>query len=255
MKGAFTDARSNRRGKIAEADDGILFFDEIGEMPLNMQAKMLRIIQHSVYSPVGSEREQQINCRFIFATNRNLEKMIGEGLFREDLFYRINVLLIDIPPLRERKSDVPLLVSFLFKKYTSEFGFPVQKINSAAMNLLSRYDWPGNVRELENVLIRSLAETNHSTITVQDITLPETNVYRESTNGYEPPRQSEEEMETEGDYKELLKKYKRKLLISGLIRANGNKTKAATMMGLKRTTLNFYIREVGINEKKIFEYK
>jgi PAS domain S-box-containing protein len=150
--GAFTDARKDRPGRFAAAEGGTLFLDEIGDIPPGVQVKLLRVLQEKVYEPLGSNEPVKANVRIITATNRDLQVLVNEGTFRDDLFYRLNVVKIQLPPLRERKEDVPLLIDHFTKKYSAEQGKDIVGISSAALNLLMRYDFPGNIRELENII-------------------------------------------------------------------------------------------------------
>jgi transcriptional regulator with PAS, ATPase and Fis domain len=150
--GAFTDARKDRDGRFAAAEGGTLFLDEIGDIPQSVQVKLLRVLQEKIYEPLGSNTPVKADVRIITATNRNLQELVREGLFREDLFYRLNVVKIQLPPLRERKEDLPLLVDHFIKKYSAEQGKDIVGISAPAQAILMRYDFPGNIRELENII-------------------------------------------------------------------------------------------------------
>jgi DNA-binding NtrC family response regulator len=163
-KGAFTGASSDKKGLIEEAEGGTLFLDEIGELPLDLQVKLLRVLQENEIRPLGSNRSKKINVRFIAATNKDLKKMVEEGKFREDLYYRINVIPIHIPPLRERKEDILPLAYFFLKKYSSKYGIPPKKLSEKAKQQLLNYEWKGNVRELENLMERTLLITDTEAI-------------------------------------------------------------------------------------------
>lgn len=156
VKGAFTDARADKPGLAAEADGGTLFLDEIGELPLLVQVKLLRFLQEKEIRPVGSNKTRKIDVRIIAATNRDLLKEVKEGRFREDLYYRINILPVRLPPLRQRKEDLPLLVDAFLKRFAKEHQKKIEGISPLAMRKLLTYDWPGNIRELENVLRRAV---------------------------------------------------------------------------------------------------
>ncbi len=247
VKGAFTDARSDRAGKVEEAGGGTLFFDEIGEMPLEMQAKMLRLLQERTYTPIGSAKTRAVDCRFIFATNRNLEEMIAQGEFRRDLYYRINVFPIELPPLRERAEDIPLLVNHLLEKFAGELSTPVREIEPRALESLVRHRWPGNIRELENVLIRALAGTEGPVLGRSD--LPPGLGEIESADP-EPliRRPSEPVMALKGNFRDLVNEYRASLIREALRKCGGNKTRAAEFLGIKRTTLNSQIAELGVGK-------
>jgi len=156
-KGAFTGAAANKKGLAALADGGTLFLDEVAELTPPMQVKLLRVIQEKTFRPVGGDREEKSDLRFISATNRNLEAEIISGRFREDLYYRLNVINIQLPPLRERPGDIPVLAHFFLEKYSRAQNKDVRKLSAYALDILSRYHFPGNVRELENIIERSVA--------------------------------------------------------------------------------------------------
>lgn len=164
-KGAFTGANPNGKiGKIQQANNGILFLDEIADLPLNLQVKLLRVLQEKKYTPVGSIIEKDINIRIIAATNKNLENLVHEGKFREDLYYRLNVIPIEIPPLKDRKEDISILINYFINKYCIKFNKEICSITKYALEILSNYNWPGNVRELENAIEFSLNIVNDSNI-------------------------------------------------------------------------------------------
>lgn len=169
VKGAFTGADKTRKGLLAEADQGTLFLDEIGELPLDMQVKLLRVLQEGEIKPIGSNKTEQIDIRILAATARNLDDEIRQGTFREDLFYRLNVLTINIPPLRERPEDLPLLCKYFIKKFNLSLGTEISAITSEAMAALLAHTWPGNVRELENVMQRGMVLTEDQTIGVDQL--------------------------------------------------------------------------------------
>jgi len=156
VKGAFTGAIDKRVGRFELADGGTIFLDEVGEMPIEAQVKLLRVLQEKEFEPVGSSRPVRVDVRVIAATNRNLEQSIADGRFRADLFFRLNVLSLTLPPLRERGPDVPLLVTFLVTKFARQFGKSVEAVSHDTMRLLSDYSWPGNIREMQNVIERAV---------------------------------------------------------------------------------------------------
>jgi len=169
MKGAFTGAISSKRGLFEEADSGTVFLDEIGDIPLSTQVKLLRVLQEREIRRIGAEQPVKIDVRVIAATNRNLEEMIQKGQFREDLYYRLSVVCIPLPPLRERKEDINLLIQHFVRKYCLEAGIPQKIISPEAVKMMESYNWPGNVRELENVVERAVNLSFREGITVDDL--------------------------------------------------------------------------------------
>jgi DNA-binding NtrC family response regulator len=167
-RGAFTGAKDRHTGKFQEANGGTLFLDEIGELPLDMQVKLLRALQEGEIDPVGARKPVRVDIRLISATNRNLTQLVEEGRFREDLFYRLNVFPIHIPPLRERVEDIPELVNHFVARFSAEEGKKVAGVERSAMELLQRFPWPGNVRQLENAIFRAVVLTDHALLTVDD---------------------------------------------------------------------------------------
>ena len=226
-RGAFTDARATRKGLFLEADGGTLLLDEIGEMPLSMQAKLLRVLEEGKIRPVGSDKEIAVDVRVLSATNRDLEAAIEEKRFREDLFYRINVIQIDLPPLRARGSDVLLLAQHFVELLAARSGKSVESISKPAAKRLLAYSWPGNVRELRNVIERCVALTRFDKIVVED--LPEKIQKYQSSQvfvGGEDPTEFVSLEEVEDRY------------IQQVMRAvGGNKALAARILGLSRRTL------------------
>lgn len=227
-RGAFTDAKVARRGLFLEAAQGTLFLDEIGEMPLEMQSKLLRVLQERVVRPVGSNTEHPVDARIVSATHRNLEDDIIERRFREDLFYRINVVGIPVPPLRERGHDVLELASHFLQKCAQRNGQEVRQLSTAAAELLLAYDWPGNVRQLENCMERAVALSGQEALTPED--LPE----RIRTH------QREHFMMTADNVEEImpLEELERCYISRALKLLNGNTAKAAQLLGVDRRTLS-----------------
>jgi two-component system response regulator HydG len=226
-KGAFTDARSARPGLFIKASRGTLFLDEIGEMPAGMQAKLLRALQERTVRPVGGDQEQPFDARIIAATNRDLETEVEERRFREDLFYRINVVRIHVPPLRARGSDILLLAQHFLERYAAQSRRPVVGMTSASADKLLSYPWPGNVRELQNCIERAVALAQFDQIGVDD--LPE------KIKDYKTARISVES----NDPSELLPmdEVERRYILKVLEAVGGNKTLAAQVLGFDRRTL------------------
>jgi len=167
-KGAFTDAHAKRIGRFEIADGGTLFLDEIGELPLELQGKLLRVLQEGEFERLGSSQTIKVNTRIIAATNRNLEEEVNKGRFREDLWYRLNIFPITSPPLRDRSDDIPLLVDYYVKKISKRMGKTIEIISVQTMNTLQQYHWPGNVRELENVLERAVINSSGQKLRLVD---------------------------------------------------------------------------------------
>jgi DNA-binding NtrC family response regulator len=227
VRGAFTDARNARAGLFLEANGGTLFLDEIGEMPLEMQAKLLRALQERTVRPVGGDRESPFDARVITATNRDLEAEVRARRFREDLFYRIAVVCVEVPTLRERSVDIPVLAQHFLVRFAERFGKKVVGFHPASLARLVSYAWPGNVRELENCIERSVALTRYDHVTVED--LPE------KIRAYEMKQRSmAPETETElVTLSELERRYVQRVMVL----VGGNKSRAARVLGLDRRTL------------------
>ncbi|HVO52433.1 MAG TPA: sigma-54 dependent transcriptional regulator [Thermoanaerobaculia bacterium] len=235
VRGSFTGAVADKKGLFKAADGGTIFFDEIGTVPLETQAKLLRVLQEREFTPVGAVEPLHADVRVIAATNADLAKFVAEGRFREDLFYRLCVITVNLPPLRERKDDVPLLVETLLARAAAENGRPVPSVTPAAMKALLDHDWPGNVRELENVLERALV-LGHGVIDLDQ--LPD--AVRRSV-----PRAAA--FPADGlNFKDAVGAYERALLAAALGRANGVQKRAAELLGLKPTTLNEMLKRYGM---------
>ncbi len=189
-KGAFTGATIDKKGIIEEAQGGTVFLDEIGDLPLDLQVKLLRVLQENEIKPLGSNKPKKVNVRFIAATNKDLKKLVKEGKFREDLYYRLNVISIDIPPLRKRKEDILPLAEFFLKKYSLKYGIPQKRFSESAKAQMLSYDWPGNVRELEHAIERTLLTTNGIVIKkIEGIPIPKSHTvikpYKEAKEEFE----------------------------------------------------------------------
>jgi len=226
-KGSFTGAIAKRIGRFEMANGGTIFLDEIGEMDLTIQTKLLRVLQEREFERVGSSRTIKVDVRILSATNKDLKKEIEERRFREDLFYRLNVFNVDVPPLRERKEDIPLIVEHLTGKYNKILNKKVKKVSAKAMELLLDYNYPGNIRELENIIERSM-------IMAKDEIIDEK---------YFNFISKEEYIEKKGTLKETEKE----LIIKYLIQNKGNRTKTAEILGISRRSLQNKIKEYQIN--------
>jgi len=222
VKGAFTGAMQSKQGLLEAANGGTLFLDEIGEMPLDMQAKLLRVLQEREVKPVGATERRQIDVRIIAATNRDLEAGIRAATFRQDLYFRLNVVQIKLPPLRERKTDIPLLVASFLEKYAAGES-PTAEISEEAMRTLMAYDWPGNVRELENAVARALAHSSTAQLHVGDL----------PSNLHHPPvdrlRVNDEILP--------LEELERRAILRTLEETNHDKVAASKLLGIGKTTL------------------
>jgi sigma-54 specific flagellar transcriptional regulator A len=233
-RGAFTGANTARIGRVATAEGGTLFLDEIGDMPLSLQVKLLRLLQQREYSPVGESRTFRCDVRIIAATHRDLEAEVKAGRFREDLYYRLNVIHLHLPSLRERSEDIRSLVNHFFTTLRTEVGREdLEGFSEEALNLLEGHDWPGNIRELENVIERSVLLAPGPEIGAMDIPASVRTGQRQSGEfgvAAELP-------ELGIDLREAVEEYENRLIRQALARTGGNKNRAAQLLGLNRTTL------------------
>lgn len=250
-KGAFTGANSDKKGKFQLANEGTLFLDEIGDMPLYLQAKLLRAIQEREIEPIGSESKIKVDIRIVSATNKDLTKEIKDGNFRKDLYYRLNVIEISIPPLRERKDDIPLLVTHFIQKYNERNGRNIDRISPEAIRVLQSYNWPGNVRELENIIERSvlLARTN----VIETTTLPSFMVSKDNIHVTDigigkwiESHVKNHSLENEV-HSHVIGKIEKELITQALIYNKRNKVKTAEFLGINRNTLRAKMTDYGIN--------
>ena len=234
-KGSFTGASEDKKGLFEIADGGTLFLDEIGEIPLALQAKLLRALQEGEIRPVGSSRPRHVDARIIVASNRKLEEEVREGRFREDLFYRLNVFPLKVPPLRERREDVPLLANYFLARYVREFGKSVSTLSAAALDLLSAYAWPGNVRELQNEIQRLVIQAEPGgTI---DADLVSAKLHRRADSPMPATA-------TSGTLKAMLEDIERKLVEQALREHGNNKTSTAKALGITREGLHKKLRQL-----------
>jgi DNA-binding NtrC family response regulator len=227
MRGAFTGATNNKKGKFALADRGTIFLDEIGTMSQALQAKLLRVVQEREFEPLGSERTQKVDVRVIAASNRDLRQMVADGRFQEDLYYRLNVIPIHIPPLRERREDIPLLVEHFIAKHSSRAGKRIDGIASGVIETLQRSDWPGNVRELENTLERAVVLSTGPTIGPEVVTM----------FGVTPPASGL----PSANLRQNLDWTERETVRRALEAAGGIKKDAAEAMGISQRALSYYL--------------
>ena len=262
-KGAFTGAMQTRIGRMELADNGTLFLDEIGDMPMTLQVKLLRVLAEGEIDRVGGSKPIKINVRVITATHSNLEQAIKDGRFREDLFYRLNVIPIAIPPLRERRSDIPLLIHHYLKHFNLQKGKSITGISDAAVEILCNYQWPGNIRELANFMERMVVLSTDKSLTPRD--LPDKVLGDVPKETWEPLVQAETNqtpaeylrksrnhahyigMPEEGvNLKKMVEEFEKELIIEALEKTNGVKNQAATLLGLNRTTLVEKLKKMNI---------
>jgi len=237
-KGAFTGANTSKPGKFELADKGSLFLDEIGDVPAPIQVKLLRVLQEREFERLGGTRTLKVDVRLIAATNKDLRAALEQGTFREDLYYRLNVVPIDIPPLREHKEDIPELVNHFLARFSRGNGKQVDKITPAALKLLMEYHWPGNVRQLENTIERAVALSANPVIDVGDIALDSNTAVRNEAGASAP-------VLPEGM---TLEQWEDQIIREALRRANGNKSQAARMLGLSRNALRYRLGKMGLPE-------
>ena len=239
-KGAFSGATSSKPGKFELADKGTLFLDEIGDVPPAIQVKLLRVLQEREFERLGGTKTIKVDVRLIAATNRDLRAALEEGTFREDLYYRLNVVAIDIPPLRERKEDIPALVNFFLEKFARESGKPTPHVTPQALKLLMDFHWPGNIRELENILARSVTLAAGPTLDAADIHL----------DSARPRAQADAAAPVLPDGF-TLDQWEQEIIREALRRANGNKSQAARALGLSRNALRYRLSQMGVPDPEV----
>jgi len=245
-KGSFTGATADKDGLFKAADGGTLFLDEVGDLPLHMQVKLLRAIQEKSIRPVGSQSEIKVDVRILSATHKDLQSLVQEGSFRQDLFYRLNVIELHVPSLRERPSDIPLLAEHLCARLAQNLGMAIPVITPEALTLLESYDFPGNVRELENILERAMTLCDGHEITAQDLQLPASH-----HRGAIPanPGNAVESVASAGDetLDEYLARVEENAIRDALARSNQNKTAAAKLLGITFRALRYKLEKLGID--------
>ncbi len=245
-KGAFTGATSTKPGLVEAAKGGTLFLDEIGELSTSLQVKLLRLIQEKTYKMVGGTEDIKADVRFISATNQDLEKKIIDGSFREDLYYRLNVIHIRIPPLRERTGDIPLLAQFFLEKYSKQFGKEIRKISTYALDILKSYNFPGNVRELENIIERSVALESSNIVLPDSLTL---SAYKKKKTT-ELIDVKELTLPREGlQLDEFLANIEKELITQALTVTQGAKHKAAELLGISTRSLRYRLAKYGLGSE------
>ncbi len=237
VKGSYTGAESDRTGRFEEADGGTLFIDEVGEIPLTVQVKLLRIVQFGQLQRLGENKTRKLDVRIIAATNRDLERMISENLFRADLFWRLNVINITIPPLRERKIDIPALTEFFITRYNEKNGQSIKGIGREALDRLMVYRFPGNIRELENIIERAVILSRGRIISLADLPLPDSAASGE--------RDGCEDFSEEG-YEIQIQRYEKRLIEAALETAEGNQSEAARILQISERRLRSRLEILGL---------
>jgi DNA-binding NtrC family response regulator len=241
-KGAYTGTTGAREGHLEHAGEGTLFLDEIGDLSLTTQVKLLRVLQQREFTRLGSNRVLPLKARVVFATNRNLEEMVEQGTFRRDLFFRVNVMRIHVPPLCDRTEDIPMLARHFVQQYSVAYGKPVKDVDPNAMELLVDYDWPGNIRELENVIQGAVIYADGDTITAAD--LPDTLHSQE----YGTIPIDGGNVDAGSSFEEQLRQHKLALVNRALAECKGNKTLAASRLQISRAYLHRLLRADTLNE-------
>jgi DNA-binding NtrC family response regulator len=234
VRGAFTGAATTKKGKFALADGGTIFLDEIGTMSLVLQSKLLRVLQEREFEPLGSERSEKVDLRVIAATNRDLRQMVAEGKFQEDLFYRLNVIPVELPPLRERRDDIPPLIEHFVRKHAQRTGRRIERVDETVLSALLQYDWPGNVRELENTIERAVVLATGPVISARNISVLGAATPQTSGLPSLKLRQNIEWVE-----KETIRR--------ALEAARGIKKDAAEQMGISQRALSYYLAKYRID--------
>jgi DNA-binding NtrC family response regulator len=253
-KGSFTGAHEKKLGKFVEADQGTLFLDEVGELPLDMQVKLLRVLQEGEVDAVGSRRPTKVDVRIISATNRDLAQQVREGRFREDLYYRLNVFPIEIPSLRERREDLPALVEHFIRRFNAEEGKSVPGVSSEALSMLQGYDWPGNVRQLENAVFRAIVLSDGGALKPEDfpqISGMSTPVHDDQLArvAAEPADQPVTITDETGELR-TLEAIERDLIQFAIDHYSGHMSEVARRLGIGRSTLYRKVREYDLRVRE-----
>ncbi len=238
IKGSFTSAHETKIGKFQKADGGTIFLDEVGDMSLRTQAKVLRALEEQRFEPVGAGGSVQVDVRVVAATNKNLEEEIERGNFREDLFYRLNVIPFHVPPLRDRREDIPMLADYFLREFTTAYGRKAKELTPEAYRILHDYHWPGNVRELRNLIERIVILNPQVRVDARHIPL---NVTR---------RPAERPMDRFGSLQEVREAVEREYILKKLEETNGNVTRTAELLGLERSNLYRKMKTLGIGPKE-----
>ena len=253
VKGAFTDARTDKEGRFQMAHGGTLFLDEIGDISLDVQVKLLRVLQEREFEPVGSNQTVSVDVRIVAATHRNLEQLIAEGRFREDLFYRLNVISVTLPPLRERREDLYELALHFLRRAADECGKNVVKFDDEALEILESYDWPGNIRELQNVIERAVVLSEGPSIRARDLSIQKISRLPQPQPPRQPTREAGQGVPVRINQLALRRKTilnddgERTMLLEALSRCSGNKAEAARALGMPRSTFFSKLKKHGIS--------
>ncbi len=244
-KGAFTGAVARRAGRFEHADGGTLFLDEIGDLPLALQVKLLRVLQDREFERVGGNKSLRVDVRVVAASNRNLEEMVAAGSFRRDLYYRLNVVNLTVPPLRERPADIPLLATHFLRKYTAEHSREIDGFDDHALAILQRHAWPGNVRELSNAVERAVVMSTGTRIFVEDLPASIVQASRPA-----PP----EKEDAAKSLKEQVRAFEARVIAQALERHQGNRSHAANELGISRRALLYKLHEFNLEEENCADF-
>ncbi len=250
-KGAFTGAASSRRGKFEEADGGIIFLDEVGDMSLALQAKLLRVLQDGSFHRIGDSRERRVDVRVIAATNKPLAELVRRGLFREDLYFRLNVVTIELPPLRERLEDIPLLVECFVRRHAAAASKEVRGVTKPFLAALKRHSWPGNIRELENAVRKAIVFARLPYLTSYDLEIVQLRPPADATHGDGALARLAADVRealSAGDYRGIMREVERVVIDEALKACGWNRSRTARLLGINRLTLRRKIEEYALTE-------
>jgi two-component system response regulator PilR (NtrC family) len=245
MKGAFTDAIATKKGLFEVADEGTIFLDEISELPLLMQVKLLRVLQDREFKRVGGTEDIRVDVRIISATNKDLEEAVGEKRFREDLFYRLNVIQVKLPPLRQRKEDISVLAMHFLRKYSEELNKNISTISPESLRILLNYDYPGNVRELQNIIERAVALESSQELTTQNLGpyLDEQLPMKKGAIDLEIPNEGI-------DLEKIVEDLEKALLLKALDKTKGIKKRAAELLHINFRSMRYRLEKYGLNQEE-----
>jgi two-component system, NtrC family, response regulator AtoC len=245
-KGAFTGANGTKPGRVEQAQNGTLFLDEIAELEMGLQAKLLQLLQDGQFCPIGAQEDKRIDVRVVCATNRNLEEEIDQGSFRQDLYYRINVVNIQLPSLRERTADIPFISDFLRQVYSEKFNRPTQPLSARRLDMMQRYHWPGNIRELENMMKRYVILGSEDAITIE---LSGGN----SSPSFLPDVPVDGSISLKKVTRQAMREFEKKIILKILQTHNWNRKRAASALNISYRALLYKLKEAGVPGRKISE--